>query len=411
MTKILMVDIHFPPELTGVARYTGDWALELVSAGYEVCVITAFPSYPRWKIFPEYRSKRFWFYHERWQGMDIIRCPLWVPQRPNAITRLIYITLFGITSSLAALGQMMRWKPDLLIGVVPTLPSLAWFPLAHWLVPAVRTWIHIQDFEIEAALNLGMLPGWARKIPLAWETWLYRSADLVSTISNKMLERLSLRGMAREKLFLFQNWVDTELIHPLQDTSYRQQFGLGSEKILVLYSGNFGKKQGLDLLLDAAEVLRNHPLIHFVLCGDGADRAMIVDRARHLDNVTIIPLQPGEKLNLLLNMADIHALPQKDDVSDLVLPSKLAGMLASGKPVVATAHLNTELGEIIREVGVLVTPGDVRAFARALEQLAADYQKRQLLGQAGREWVVKYWSRQVLLTPVKERISELISPR
>jgi colanic acid biosynthesis glycosyl transferase WcaI len=135
---------------------------------------------------------------------------------------------------------------------------------------------------------------------------------------------------------LFPNWVDTRQIYPLLEgpNPLRAHLGLAPEQLAVLYAGTMGKKQGLEHLLTAASRLQGRQL-QFILCGDGAVRAELENTAKELSNVLFLQVQPAERLNELLNLADIHILPQKADAADLVMPSKLSGMLASGKPVIA----------------------------------------------------------------------------
>ena len=139
-----------------------------------------------------------------------------------------------------------------------------------------------------------------------------------------------------------------------------------------MYAGTMGRKQGLEILAEAAGRLSGREGLRFVFCGEGPGKLILSDLTAHLANVQWIPLQPCARLNDLLNLADIHLLPQKADAADLVMPSKLTGMLASGRPVVATSRPGTQLAEAVEGRGIAVEPADTTAFARAIEQLADD---------------------------------------
>ena len=168
--------------------------------------------------------------------------------------------------------------------------------------------------------------------------------DPISTVSEKMMQRLPEKGIPVEKTVLFPNWVDTGAIAPLAGPSrLRHQLGLGPERVVLMYAGNMGMKQGLELLPLLAQEFAPDPRIHFVFCGDGAYHAQLAGMLRGAANVTMLPLQPYDRLNDLLNAADIHLLPQRPDAADLVMPSKLTGMLASGRPVIATAAAGTQV--------------------------------------------------------------------
>jgi colanic acid biosynthesis glycosyl transferase WcaI len=387
--RILIVGINFYPEPTGIGKYTGELAAYLATHGHQVHVITTPPYYPHWQVQSGYRA---WHYkRETWQDVEIQRCPLWVPRQPTGITRLIHLSSFAL-SSLPALAAQLSWKPEVALCVAPSLMN-APFVLAFAWLSGARAWLHIQDFELDAALKLGMLPGGKGLANLAvrLERILLNSFKQVSTISNRMLAHLHNKGVPQNKTRLLPNWVDTTQIFPLTDIVNPLRIGLGlaAEQLVILYAGNMGKKQGLEYLLDAACHLQDHPQIQFIICGDGAIRSELEAAAKHLSNVRFLPVQPIEKLNQLLNMADIHVILQKADAADLVMPSKLSGMLASGKAVIATANPETELGQVVKEVGLLVPPEDPVALANAILQLTNSPTERSRSGQKGRDYAIK----------------------
>ena len=408
MAKVLILGINFFPELTGIGKYTGELAAYLCIRGYKLRIVTAPPYYPYWQVQPGYKA---WQYkRENWRGMEIYRCPVWVPRAPSGLKRLLHLFSFAISSLPVLLGQL-RWKPDLVLCIAPAFfcAPLAWF-MAR--LSGGKAWLHIQDFELDAATNLGMLPAdhfltrWAAR----GEGWLMRRFDRVSTISARMLARLLQKGVDKERAILFPNWVNTEEIYPLQSSqnSMREVLGIPGSTTVILYSGNMGEKQGLESLIETATQLQTYPDLQFILCGDGAARAELESAAQGLPNVQFLELQPPEKLNLLLNSADIHILPQRENTADLVMPSKLLGMLASGKAVIATARPGTELGDLVGQVGVSVDPGDQFVLSRAVLDLAFHPQFRLDLGMKGRDYVCKNWSEQVVLSRFDSQLRGLI---
>jgi colanic acid biosynthesis glycosyl transferase WcaI len=197
---------------------------------------------------------------------------------------------------------------------------------------------------------------------------------------------------------LFPNWVETDVIYPLVEPSaMRAELGITADKIVALYSGNMGEKQGLEVVLEAARKIIDQRHIQFVLCGDGAARQRLTQAYNGLPNVLWISLQPLERLNDLLNMADTHLLPQRADAADLVMPSKLTGMLASGRPVVATAHPDTQVAEVVKTCGLITTPGDADELAQAVVLLANDAVLRKALGERAREYAVTNLERDAVL--------------
>ena len=405
--RILIYGLNFAPELTGIGKYTGEMAAFLATQGHEIRVITTPPYYPQWKISKPYTG---WQYqHEKWAGVDVYRCPLWVPKKPSGIKRLLHLFSFTLSSFPLMLGQR-KWQPEIIINIAPSLLSaLPALILAK--LTGAKTWLHIQDFELDAAFGLGLLPGskWGHAISRRMELALFKRFDRVSTISQRMLERLWQKGVEQEKTVLFPNWIDTDLIKPLvQPSEFREEWGIGDDKIVVLYSGNMGRKQGLEILLVSARLLVDVPEVLFLLCGDGAMRAKLQKDAHDLPNIHFYPLQPLEQLNNLLNLADIHILPQRADAADLVMPSKLSGMLASGKVVVATASPESELGSIVSDVGILAPPGDAAQLSGALLTLARNPEQRVDLGEKGRNWVVSHWEMHKVLRTFEAHLKNML---
>ncbi|MDB5732343.1 MAG: glycosyl transferase, partial [Variovorax sp.] len=190
--KILLYGINFAPELTGIGKYTGEMAAWLSAAGHEVRVITAPPYYPDWAVWPGHSARRYT--KTSWQGVTVFRTPLWVPKRVSGAKRLLHLASFAAASAPALLAQW-RWKPDV---VWVTEPPLACTPaaLAFARLNGAAAWLHVQDYEVDAAFDLGMLKGRRlRQLVTATERWLMRRFDRVSTISGRMVERAIAKGI------------------------------------------------------------------------------------------------------------------------------------------------------------------------------------------------------------------------
>jgi colanic acid biosynthesis glycosyl transferase WcaI len=297
--------------------------------------------------------------------------------------------------------------------VEPTLLSSVAGVTTARLAEAVA-WLHVQDFEVDAAFGLGLLPGEGRAHRLA-EMLDRRTMclfDHISTVSEKMMQRLPEKGVPIEKTVMFPNWVDTDVIAPLPGVSrLRQQLGLGPERVVLMYAGNMGMKQGLELLPLLAQEFAPDPRIHFVFCGDGAYHAQLAGMVRGAANVTMLPLQPFDRLNDLLNAADIHLLPQRPDAADLVMPSKLTGMLASGRPVIATAAPGTQVALALGSCGIAVPPLDNSALFAAVRTLADEPQMRHALGVAARAHAVEHLGRERVLERFEAELQAAIAKR
>ena len=392
--RVLLFSINYAPELTGIGKYTGEMAEWLVTQGARVTVVTAPPYYPAWRVARPYRAYRY--RHERLRGVDVIRCPLFVPKRVTAFKRLLHLASFAVSSLPVILWLAIRQRPDVIVVIEPPLFAAP----AAWLAARLAgadAWLHVQDFEVDAAFGLGLLrPGRVRLLVDRCERWLMRRFDRVTTISARMVDRLLAKRVSRTRASLFPNWVDLEDIRPLAAKRERA----GSDETVVLYSGNMGVKQGLETLIRAAELLRDagESRLKFVLCGDGVARLALERAASGLPNVAFRPLVPTERLNELLNEADIHVLPQRADAEDLVFPSKLTNMLASGRPVVATANPGTQIATLLEGCGVTVPPQDPAALAAALRSLADDPDRRGALGAEARRTAERLWDKHAVLS-------------
>jgi colanic acid biosynthesis glycosyl transferase WcaI len=229
--------------------------------------------------------------------------------------------------------------------------------------------------------------------------------DRVSTISEKMLMKLPQKGIASGRSVLFRNWVDTNLIFPLRQPSLlRTEWGISQKDIVLLYSGTMARKQGLHLLVDAARSLASRQRLRFIFCGEGPGKPDLAALAAQLPNVQLFPIQPTERLNDLLNLADIHLLPQRADAADLVMPSKLTGMLASGRPVVATAGAGTQLAQVVEGRGLVVAPGDVSAFTAAIARLADSPGLREALGRSARAYALSDLAKEKVLSRFEQEL-------
>lgn len=381
--RILIHGINYAPDEIGIPKYTTEMAEWFAARGHQVRVVTAPPYYPAWQVPSGYKRLRKW--RETLNNVGIVRVPIYVPTNPTGLKRLLHLTSFAITSALPAVLIATFWRPDVVMGIAPALTSAP----ATWLAARLggsAAWLHIQDFELDAAFEMGLLRGEkSRGIAETIERWILRRFDRVSTISQKMMEGLERKGVNPKSIRELRNWVDVDAIQPMSEpSSFRAEWKASTDDIICLYSGNIANKQGLEIIIDAADHLAEQKHVRFVVCGQGSGHAAFTAQAQSRHNITMLPLQPFEQLNALLNAADIHMLPQKAGAADLVLPSKLTGMLASGRPVVATAEDGSGLASEVDGCGITTPPEDARAFSNAIQKLAATPALRDTLGKAAR---------------------------
>ena len=387
--KIVLLSMNFAPELTGIGKYSGEMADELVRRGHEVTVVCAPPYYPKWDLGQGYSNQAYTREQPK-PGLTVLRCPVWLPRRLGGLSRLVHLASFAL-SSFPVLMRLVMSKPALVFVVAPALFSAP----AGWLtarLAGATAWLHVQDFEMDAAFELGLLKGaFVRDLVRGFERRLMGAFDRVSTISRRMLRQLETKGVGVERRELLPNWVDLDQVTPGdRSPALRRRLSIGEHQTVCLFSGTLNRKQGLGAIVDAARLLAPHRDIVFVICGNGELRPSLEDASRDLDNLRFLDLQPLEALNTLLNMADIHLLPQLRGAADLVMPSKLGGMLASGRPVIAAAAPGTEIATVVEGCGMVTEPECAQGIASAILELAADEARRLRLGVAAREYAQRH---------------------
>ena len=404
--KILIYGLNYHPELIGIGKYTGEMAEWLARKGHQVRVVTALPYYPEWKISRRYFP--FGYRKEVLNGVEIFRCPLWMPGKLNGLTRTLHAFSF-VLSSFWMIIQQFLWRPQVVLNIIPTFFSTFVALIGARLFKA-KTWLHIQDFEFDVALNLGILRlKKLRKIAEYVERSVLKKFDRVSTISTSMLKNIHRKGIDESATFLFPNWIDTNKIYPLNGCNpIRRELGLNPDTFVALYSGNMGEKQGLDVLVDVARKVEQNQKIKFVFCGEGPAKSKLITLSSGLTNVVFLPLQPNEKLNRLLNLGDVHLLPQKPEVAGLVLPSKLTGILASGKPVILITHPDTEIDCVVKGRGIIAKPDDIDGIANKVFWLSSHPEIRKRLGKAGRAFAVRILNQNKILTQFENQLQHLI---
>ena len=413
--RILLYGLNYAPELTGIGKYSGELGDWLIARGHEVRVVTAPPYYPAWRVDHPYVGNKYRV-EPGLDGSLTYRCPIYVPSVPSGLRRLAHLLSFAL-SSLPVMMRLAFWHPDVIIMVEPTCFCAPIALFAGMIAPA-PCWLHIQDFEVNAAFDLGLLPsgGILEGLALWLERHLTRRFARVSSISMNMVKKAEQKGLPKGRVSLFPNWVDTDLVTPLdQANSYRRELGL-ENKLVLLYSGNLGNKQGLEILEPLCMSFRGDERIHFLVCGDGSLRPILEHHAKTYSNMTLLPLQPLSRLNELLNTADIHLLPQRAGASDNVMPSKLTGMLATGRPVIATALHGTPVARVIEgdrklgiePTGLLVPPDDLAAFRSAITLLMEAVALRRELGAAARRYAVEHLGKEAILQRFEQTLLKLV---
>ena len=407
MSKILIVGLNYAPEPVGIGPYTAGLAEALVDAGHAVTAVVGQPYYPQWRKDPAFAGG---WRNSSEHGVTVIRCPHYVPRDPTGLKRVLHLASFALAALPPALRAFIgKDRPQVVIANAPALLSVVTAWLAARLAGA-KLWVHVQDFEVEAALATGLLgkQGTSARFALWLEGRLLRLADRVSTISPQMAAKLVAKGVAADRTLELRNWADPRFaIDPAGAAELRAEWGIGTRKV-ALYSGNIARKQGIEILIEAARLLAQRDDLVFVICGEGPNRAELARLAEGLPNVQLHDLQPAERMGALLALADLHLLPQIAGAADLVLPSKLTNMLASGRPVVATALPGTGLADEVAGCGMVTPPGDAADLAGAIAALLDDPVRCAALGQAALARARERWSKPAIIARWESELARLL---
>jgi colanic acid biosynthesis glycosyl transferase WcaI len=393
--RAIVWGINYAPEFTGIAPHSVALCEFLRAQGTGVSMVTSFSYYPSWEKRAEDRGRLY--RTDQINGVPVHRCWHFVPKRVSAFKRIIHEASFVCTSTLRVLtlpraDVYVLVSPPLLLGV------------AGWLVGKIKGApfvFHVQDMQPDAAVGLGMLKAnWFTKALYWLESFAYRHAAFVSGITQGMLKNFRGKGVPEAKLVYFPNAIAlNDATPPPARGEFRGRHGFAPEAFLAIYAGNLGVKQGLDVLLETAPLLRD-PRIRILICGDGAQRESLAARVRELKlpNLSTLPLQAGSGYRALLVDADVCFITQQVGAGNSFFPSKLLGLLAESKPVVTVAAPECELALSLAEgkFGVNVPPGHARELADLLDSLANDPARLAEFGAAGRRYVEQFEKSRVL---------------
>ena len=382
----------------------------LTALGHEITVITAFPHYENFRIWPEYRGKLM--ERKREKDIDIIRLYTYAPGKKSMVNRLVSYLTFNTLASLVCVLSRSRWD-------VILCPNGSFFTgLTAWLVEIVKrvSFIYnVQDLYPDVPVRAGQLRnpyaiGALRKL----ENFMYRKAAHITVISPPMWDNLIAKGVRPEKISIIPNFVDTDFIRPLpKDNKFAQQHGL-ADKFVVTHAGNLGYVYDLDTMLDAAALLHWEEDIVFLIVGNGVTRSSLEGKARKLElnNVRFMPFQPREELPWLRASSDVQVSLYKSGAANESFPSKIYEIMASGRPLVASSENGSEIETVVNtaQCGICIKPGNARDLAAAILRLRRNPLLWASMGQRGRQYAEANHSKQAAVARYNELFHKIASP-
>ena len=391
--RLLVITPHLSPDTapTGVvvSRIVEEWG----AAGHEVHVVTSLPWYREHRVEEEWRGR---FVRRGREGSaSVVRLLPFAGRKDNLAGRAFGFTAFSGAATLAAL--LARGPFDAVMALSPplTLGPAGWLAARRHRCPLV---LNVQDVFPDVAIEVGAVTS-PRVIRLfrSLERFCYRRSDAVTVLSDDLAANVAakLDGSSRDPLVrVIPNFVDTATIRPLdRDTRYRSELGLG-DRTVVMYAGNLGHSQSLEIMVEAARRHRDRDDIAYVVNGGGVAAAGLRRSAGELPNLTVVGYQPAERVPEVLATADVHVVALRSGLSASSVPSKTYSILAAGRPLIASVDEGSEVARVVGEAGagIAVPPEDADAFVSAVEELAGDAGKRTSMGASGRAWAERWAS-------------------
>jgi colanic acid biosynthesis glycosyl transferase WcaI len=352
-------------------------------------MVTSFCYYPAWQKLPT--ERHLLFRTDQMEEVTVHRCWHFVPQKVTTLKRALHELSFVVTSFCRLLTLP---RADLLVVISP--PLLLGF--AAWLLSKLKGSpfvFHLQDLQPDAAAGLEMLKeGFLLEVLRKLEAFAYAKAVRVSAITPGMLRACEKKGVPKSKLIYFPNGIELPDFWRLpQRGNFREAHGFAPSDFLVVYSGNMGRKQGLELLLEAAARCVN-ARIRFVLCGDGVERIALEKKAAELalTNVQFIRLLAEPRYRELLVDADLMVIPQQAGSGHCFFPSKLLTALAFSRPVLTISDPGTELSRAVEEgeFGAVLAPGNPKHLSEKIHELANQPELLSAWGRTGFKFVKRF---------------------
>jgi len=390
--NLLVLCPHFAPDVAPTGEVMTQITEQLAHRGHRIHVVTSLPWYQHHAIEPGWTGRMV--RHEDTEWGRITRVHPFPTDKGNIPARALAFGGFTALTGLA--GLVSRSRPQAVLAMSPplTLGAAGWAMARRHRVPFV---FNIQDVFPDVAVEVGAIT--SPKV-IAAASWLeretYLRADAVTVLSDDLADNVAAKIAGRrgaagraDKVRVIPNFIDTEWIQPGErENDYRREHGLQG-KTVVMYAGNVGFSQSLDLVIAAATHFAHDPQVVFVINGGGSARPTLERAAAGLPNVRFVDMAPKSRLPEVVAAADLHVVPLRAGLARSSVPSKLYTILAAGRPVVASVDAGTEVARTVERAGagLAVAPDDPEAFTKAIERLIQAPAESEAMGASGRRFV------------------------
>jgi glycosyltransferase involved in cell wall biosynthesis len=404
--RILFLTQYCPPEVGAPQNRIFEFAKKLKEFGHEVTILTALPNYPRGEIFEEYKGNKVVL--EEIEGIKIVRTSIYATKSKSFTKRLRNYLSFTFSSVLQ--GAKHIDKQDVIITESPPL-FLGFSGYVLSKLKKAKFIFNISDLWPESAVKLGVLHN---KLFIKMSVWLeefcYRKAAAVTCQTEGIVDDIVNRGFDKNKVHLITNGVDTELFKKEnRDESFRREIGI-ENKFALCYAGIHGLAQGLQVIINAADIVRDEENIQFVFVGDGPEKQDLIKMVKEKDlkNVTFLPLQPKTNMPKIVASMDAAIIPLKKlDIFKGALPSKMFETLASEVPIILPVQGEAEKLINNAQAGIVVEPENPKEIAEAVLKLYNDIELRKTLGENARAYVMKNYARETITRKLEKILMNL----
>lgn len=415
--NILVLCPHYRPDVAPTGEVMTAIVEALAGLGHRAHIVTSLPWYRHHRVEPGWAGRPMRRDRAAAVG-EVTRVHPFPTDKANVPARALAFGGFTALATAAALAS--RPRPDVVLAMSPplTLGPAGWAVARRFRAPFV---FNVQDVFPDVAVELGVLTN-PRAIAAAarLERFTYRRADAVTVLSDDLADNVAAKlgqggaGADAGRVRVIPNFVDTAFIKVgPRENAYRRDHGLEGRTV-VMYAGNVGLSQSLDLVVHAARVLAGRrPEVVFVVNGGGSGLPALEHAGAGLPNLRFVGMQPKERLPEVLAAADVHLVPLKAGLARSSVPSKLYSILAAGRPVLASVDEGTEVARTVERAGagVAVPPDDPGAFLGALEALLDDPAGRERAGAAGRRFVESWASPAAVGAAYAALFEELLATR
>ncbi|WP_298844947.1 glycosyltransferase family 4 protein [Clostridium sp.] len=404
--RILFLTQYCPPEVGAPQNRIFEFAKKLKEFGHEVTILTALPNYPRGEIFEEYKGKKVVI--EEIEGIKIVRTAIYATKSNQFTKRLRNYLSFTFSSVFR--GAKHIDKQDVIITESPPLfLGFSGFVLAK--IKGAKFIFNISDLWPESAIKLGVLHN---KLFIKMSVWLeefcYRRAAAVTCQTQGIVDDIVNRGFDKNKIHLLTNGVDTNLFKKEnRDDSFRCEIGI-ENKFALCYAGIHGIAQGLQVIIEAAEIVKDEKNIQFIFVGDGPEKQDLINltKDKGLKNVTFLPLQPKANMPKIVASMDAAIIPlRKLELFKGALPSKMFETLASEIPIILPVE--GEASKLINSAnaGIVVEPENSKEIAEAVLKLYNNIELRNSFGENGRAYVMENYARENITRKLEKILMNL----